>query len=139
MIVKELFEAKSIKWVHPNFNYEFNEVKHQTGIRDFYKTKKQFLNAVSNGKHIKLSKKEVDSLLNHTSDKSDWHELEDEKKVRVEKLFKKGTVELPIVLVDKDHDLMYLLSGNTRLNYSSNNGYGREVWAVNAPDLENFL
>ena len=134
-----LSEAKHIQWIHPNLVDEFNEVAYQPEIKSYFKNKKLWLDAAKSGKKIELTKSQVNKLENHTPSKIDWKDLEDIKRERVELLFKQGRVEMPIVLADTKHDLMYLLAGNTRLNYANNNGYERIVWMIQTPDLENYL
>lgn len=137
MKVIDIFE-KSIQWVPPDFENEYDEVIHQN-LKAYFKTKSGWLKVAETGKKTALSKSQIDNLQNHTPEKNNWSELEDDKKDRVIELFSKGIVEMPIVLNDTKHNIFYLLAGNTRLNYSNHHGFGRIVWLIQAPDLENYL
>jgi hypothetical protein len=60
----------------------------------------------------------------------DFDTLEDEKKERFNKAFKKGKVEIPMVVKFGDNDY-HLLGGNTRLAGLIDKGINPKLWVVN--------
>lgn len=130
----KLFEMKSVKYILPDFINEYNEVKHQHEVNNYFKTKKKWLEIAKTGKQYTLTNSQLHNLSNHDHR---FSELEKEKRDRVSDLFRKGAVEMPIVL--KDGNLLHLLAGNTRLAFARKNGFKPTVWLIDAPELRNYF
>ncbi len=125
---------RTITYLKPNLKDEWNEVEYQPGVLSYFKTEARWLKDAAAGQEVPLSKAQVNRLENHDAE---WRGLADEKKDRVEAMFKAGKVELPIVL--RDEQLLYLLAGNTRLSFARKHKYPLKVWLIETPDLEEHL
>jgi len=113
-----------MEYLKPNFEHEWSEALR---YREFEKMGEE--------KWIEKASKDFE-ISNYNSIKDiltnvdiDFDTLDDEKKKRFEKDFKKGKVEIPIVVKfsDTDYDL---LGGNTRLAGLIGKGINPKVWVV---------
>jgi len=113
-----------MEYLKPNFEHEWSEALR---YREFEKMGEE--------KWIEKASKDFE-ISNYNSIKDiltnvdiDFDTLDDEKKKRFEKDFKKGKVEIPIVVKfsDTDYDL---LGGNTRLAGLIQKGVNPKLWVV---------
>jgi hypothetical protein len=113
-----------MEYLKPNFKHEWPEALR---YREFEK--------MGEDKWVEIASKDFE-ISNYNSIKNvltnvdlDFDTLDNEKKKRFEKDFKKGKVEIPIVVKfsDTDYDL---LGGNTRLAGLIGKGINPKVWVV---------
>jgi hypothetical protein len=112
-----------MKYSKPNFEHEWMEALR---YREFEKMgKKDWIEVASNDYTI-MSYSKIKKLKNIDLD---YDTLEDEKKKRFEKAFKKKDVEMPIAVKfgENDYDL---LGGNTRLAGLIEKGINPKLWVV---------
>ena len=112
-----------MKYSKPNFEHEWMEALR---YREFEKMgKKGWMDVASNNYTI-MSYSKIKKLKNIDLD---YNTLEDEKKKRFEKAFKKKDVEMPIAVKfgENDYDL---LGGNTRLAGLIEKGINPKLWIV---------
>lgn len=131
MKVTDLFEGKSVTWTAPDFENEWKtEGKNHP---DWFDGRDHFLTLMKTGSLVPMKRTTIRKFENHTPLAKDWKTLDGEKRARVKKLFDGGgVVEAPIVLhFMNEGNKLYLLGGNTRLNYAANNGFSPKVWLVN--------
>lgn len=128
--------ATQVKFTKPNFNYEYNEVKHQREVSNYFKSKNNWLTQAEMGKSISISTRILNLLDNHDPDITN---LEDDKVARVQSMVAKGEVEMPIVLHDKEYDRYHLLAGNTRLAIMRKKKIKPTVWMIETPGLIDYF
>jgi hypothetical protein len=113
-----------MEYLKPNFEHEWSEALR---YREFEKMgKDKWLEKAS--KDFEISNfKSIKDILNNVD--LDYDTLEDEKKKRFDEAFKKGKVEIPMVVKfsDTDYDL---LGGNTRLAGLISKGINPKLWVV---------
>ena len=113
-----------MKYLKPNFEHEWSEALR---YREFEKMgKDEWLKKAS--KDFEISNfNSIKDILNNVD--LDYDTLEDEKKKRFEKDFKKGKIEIPMVVKfsDTDYDL---LGGNTRIAGLISKGINPKLWVV---------
>ena len=142
--------SQKINWVKPNFNFEWHEVEEQSrmkqvpdDVRQYYQkhfpNKDAWLKAVQNGKAVVVPPDHAYEIRNAPFDKASLqkvlaptgHEgpIGPAKEKRVNDLFDKGQVEMPIIL--KTSQGLWLIGGKTRLgtaNYVK--GLPAKVWLI---------
>ena len=141
---------QKINWVKPNFDFEWHEVEEQSkmkqvpvDVRQYYQkhfpNKDAWLKAVQNGKAVVVPPDHAYEIRNAPFDKAalqkvlapTGHEgpIGPAKEKRVNDLFDKGQVEMPIIL--KTSQGLWLIGGKTRLgtaNYVK--GLPAKVWLI---------
>jgi hypothetical protein len=141
---------QKINWVKPNFDFEWHEVEEQSkmkqvpvDVRQYYEkhfpNKDAWLKAVQNGKAVVVPPDHAYEIRNAPFDKAalqkvlapTGHEgpIGPAKEKRVNDLFDKGQVEMPIIL--KTSQGLWLIGGKTRLgtaNYVK--GLPAKVWLI---------
>ena len=142
--------SQEINWVKPNFDFEWHEVEEQSrmkqvpvDVRQYYQkhfpNKDAWLKAVQNGKAVAVPPDHAYEIRNAPFDKASLqkvlaptgHEgpIGPAKEKRVNDLFDKGQVEMPIIL--KTSQGLWLIGGKTRLgtaNYVK--GLPAKVWLI---------
>jgi hypothetical protein len=142
--------SQEINWVKPNFDFEWHEVEEQSrmkqvpaDVRRYYQkhfpNKDAWLKAVQNGKVVVVPPNHSYEIRNAPFDKESLqkvlaptgHEgpIGPAKEKRVNALFDKGQVEMPIIL--KTSQGLWLIGGKTRLgtaNYIK--GIPAKVWMI---------
>ena len=142
--------SQEINWVKPNFDFEWHEVEEQSrmkqvpvDVRQYYQkhfpNKDAWLKAVQNGKAVVVPPDHAYEIRNAPFDKESLqkvlaptgHEgpIGPAKEKRVNDLFDKGQVEMPIIL--KTSQGLWLIGGKTRLgtaNYVK--GLPAKVWLI---------
>ena len=113
-----------MKYLKPNFEHEWSEALR---YREFEKMgEEKWLEKAS--KDFEISNfNSIKDILNNVD--LDYDTLEDEKKKRFEKDFKKGKIEIPMVVKFGDNDY-HLLGGNTRLAGLIEKGINPKLWVV---------
>jgi hypothetical protein len=141
---------QEINWVKPNFDFEWHEVEEQSrmkqvpdDVRQYYQkhfpNKDAWLKAVQNGKAVVVPPDHAYEIRNAPFDKASLqkvlaptgHEgpIGPAKEKRVNDLFDKGQVEMPIIL--KTSQGLWLIGGKTRLgtaNYVK--GLPAKIWLI---------
>ena len=113
-----------MEYLKPNFEHEWSEALR---YREFEKMgEEKWIEKASKDFDITNYKKIKDSLGNVDLD---FDTLDNEKKKRFEKDFKKGKVEIPMVVKFSDNDYD-LLGGNTRLAGLISKGINPKLWVV---------
>jgi hypothetical protein len=112
-----------MKYSKPNFEHEWMEALR---YREFEKMGKKGWMEVASNDYTITSYSKIKKLKNIDLD---YDTLEDEKKKRFEKAFKKGDVEMPIVVKFGENDYN-LLGGNTRLAGLIEKGINPKLWVV---------
>jgi hypothetical protein len=112
-----------MKYSKPNFEHEWMEALR---YREFEKMGKKGWIEVASNDYTIMSYSKIKRLKNIDLD---YKTLEDEKKKRFEIAFKKGDVEMPIVVKFSDNDYN-LLGGNTRLAGLIEKGINPKLWVV---------
>ena len=142
--------SQEINWVKPNFDFAWHEVEEQSrmkqvpvDVRQYYQkhfpNKDAWLKAVQNGKAVVVPPDHAYEIRNAPFDKASLqkvlaptgHEgpIGPAKEKRVNDLFDKGQVEMPIIL--KTSQGLWLIGGKTRLgtaNYVK--GLPAKVWLI---------
>ena len=140
-----------IKWVKPNFDFEWHEVEEQSKmkqvpveVRQYYQkhfpNKEAWLKSVQNGKVVVVNPDHKVEIRNAPHDKGSLlqvlaptgHEgpIGPAKEKRVTALFDKGgPIEMPIIL--KTNKGLWLIGGKTRLGTANYiNGIPAKVWMI---------
>ena len=112
-----------MKFKKPNFDFEWDEALRYREFEDM--GKEGWINLAKDGYMTKYS--EIKDVLGNVD--LDFDTLEDEKKKRFNKAFKKGKVEIPMVVKFGDDDY-HLLGGNTRLAGLIEKGINPKLWVV---------
>jgi hypothetical protein len=120
-ILKEAIN--NIKYSKPNFANEWEEANRYPEFQEMGKDK--WIELAQQGSIIKLSK--IKSILSNVD--LDFDSLEDGKKERFEKAFKKGVIEMPIAVKfgENEYDLV---AGNTRVAGLTKNHIDPSIWVV---------
>ena len=126
----KLEENKSISYIKPNFDFEWEEAIRYPEFEQIGKDK--WLEIVKKGSTIKYSK--IKDYLGNVD--LDFENLEEPKKQRFNKAFEQGRIEAPIV-VKFDEDSYDLLAGNTRLSGLVKNNIDPTLWVINIPTAVN--
>ena len=144
-------DLDKIKWVKPNFDFEWHEVEEQSKmkqvpveVRQYYQkhfpNKEAWLKSVQNGKVVVVNPDHKVEIRNAPHDKGSLlqvlaptgHEgpIGPAKKKRVNALFDKGgPIEMPIIL--KTNKGLWLIGGKTRLGTANYiNGIPAKVWMI---------
>lgn len=126
----KLEENKSISYIKPNFDFEWEEAIRYPEFEQIGKDK--WLEIAKKGSTIKYSK--IKDYLGNVD--LDFENLEEPKKQRFNKAFEQGRIEAPIV-VKFDEDSYDLLAGNTRLSGLVKNNIDPTLWVINIPTAVN--
>lgn len=118
----------NIKYIKPNFDDEFDELKRFREIQRM--DKDTWVNLGKTGKIISYD--EIKDKLSNID--LDFDKLDDDKKGHFEKHFKEGNIELPIAI--KLDDEYELLGGNTRLAGLLKNKIKPKLWVI---DMKNKI
>lgn len=113
-----------MKYVKPNFDYEWTEALR---YREFEKMGKEGWLKVANENYDITNFEKIEDILNNVD--LDYESLEEDKKKRFEDSFKKGEIEIPIVVKFNENDYD-LLGGNTRLAGLVSKGINPKLWVV---------
>ncbi len=118
-----------MRYIKPNFSKEWMEALRYPDFEDL--GYEDWLDLTSQN-FVITNYKKIKDVLNNVN--LDYDSLEQEKKGRFERDFKKGRIEIPIVVKfsEEDYDL---LGGNTRLAGLIKNGINPKLWVV---DLTNY-
>lgn len=122
-----------MRYLKPNFAEEWMEAQRYPEFEEM--GYEGWLDIVQNKFTISNYEKIKDVLYNVNLD---YDSLDEDKKNRFEKAFKKGKVEIPIVVKfsDTDYDL---LGGNTRLAGLIKNGINPKLWVIDMTNGEGDL
>lgn len=115
-------KPKNIKYIKPNFEREFSELKRYRFLEDM--SMNDWLSMSKEGKVVNFD--EVSDKLKNT--KFDLNKIPKEKKNRFENHYKNGVICLPIVI--KYEDEYYLLGGNTRITGLLSKKKNPKVWVI---------
>jgi len=142
--------SQEINWVKPNFDFEWHEVEEQSRMKQVpvdviqyyqkhFPNKDAWLKAVQNGKAVVVPPDHAYEIRNAPFDKASLQKvlaptgyegpIGPAKEKRVNDLFDKGQVEMPIIL--KTSQGLWLIGGKTRLgtaNYVK--GLPAKVWLI---------
>jgi len=118
-----------MRYIKPNFSKEWMEALRYP---EFEEMGYEGWLELTSQNFVITNYKKIKDVLNNVN--LDYHSLEQEKKDRFERDFKKGRIEIPIVVKfsEEDYDL---LGGNTRLAGLIKNGINPKLWVV---DLTNY-
>ena len=116
-----------VKYSKPNFEYEWLETARYPEFEEMGKP--SWIDIANKGYEMKFSNiRDITGNVDLNFDR-----LEKDKRERFQSAFKKGIIEMPIVVkfskVDYD-----LVAGNTRLSGLVNNGINPTVWCVDISD-----
>jgi len=139
---------KEIKWIKPDFADEAGEYFENDPTRRFFakmgysfKTDKELIDFLSNGKLQKISKFGVNPAMNITKDPKDFQEEIQDPTYREgytqlrDRLNEKIKIELEAPILIKFPKTYYGFSGNRRSNLAWNNDLDVTFWVVEAPDI----
>ncbi len=115
-------KPKKIKYIKPNFEREFSELKRYRFLEDM--SMNDWLSMSKEGKVVNFD--EVSDKLKNT--KFDLNKIPKEKKNRFENHYNNGVICLPIVI--KYEDEYYLLGGNTRITGLLSKKKNPKVWLI---------
>ncbi len=118
-----------MRYIKPNFSKEWMEALRYP---EFEEMGYEGWLELTSQNFVITNYKKIKDVLNNVN--LDYDSLEQEKKGRFERDFKKGRIEIPIVVKfsEEDYDL---LGGNTRLAGLIKNGINPKLWVV---DLTNY-
>jgi hypothetical protein len=114
-----------MKYLKPNIDHEWMEALR---YREFEKMGKDGWKDIASNDYDITNYNKIKDVLKNVD--LDFDTLEDEKKERFNKAFKKGKVEIPMVVKFGDNDY-HLLGGNTRLAGLIDKGINPKLWVVN--------
>ncbi len=119
-----------MKYIKPNFDEEWMEALRYPEFEEM--GKEGWLKVANENYHI-TSFDKIENVLSNVL--LDFEILDDDKKERFKKAFKKGKVEIPIAIKfsDTDYDL---LGGNTRLAGLIKNGINPKIWVIDLSKKE---
>lgn len=121
-MIDESDKPKKIKYVKPDFEKEYSELKRYRALEDM--TMDEWLELSKEGE-VKDFEEIKDELKNT---KFDFDKISDEKKDRFEKHYEGGIINLPIVIkIDGEY---CLLGGNTRITGLLSKGKKPKVWLI---------
>ena len=113
-----------MKYLKPNIDHEWMEALR---YREFEKMGKDSWKDIASNDYDITNYNKIKDVLKNVD--LDFDTLEDEKKKRFNKAFKKGKVEIPMVVKFGDDDY-HLLGGNTRLAGLIEKGINPKLWVV---------
>jgi hypothetical protein len=113
-----------MKYLKPNIDHEWMEALR---YREFEKMGKDGWKDIASNDYDITNYNKIKDVLKNVD--LDFDTLEDEKKKRFNKSFKKGEVEIPMVVKFGDDDY-HLLGGNTRLAGLIEKGINPKLWVV---------
>ena len=113
-----------MKYLKPNIDHEWMEALR---YREFEKMGKDGWKDIASNNYGITNYNKIKDVLKNVD--LDFDTLEDEKKKRFNKSFKKGEVEIPMVVKFGDDDY-HLLGGNTRLAGLIEKGINPKLWVV---------
>jgi len=113
-----------MKYLKPNIDHEWMEALR---YREFEKMGKDGWKDIASNDYDITNYNKIKDVLKNVD--LDFDTLEDEKKKRFNKAFKKGKVEIPMVVKFGDDDY-HLLGGNTRLAGLIEKGINPKLWVV---------
>ncbi len=113
-----------MKYIKPNIDHEWMEALR---YREFEKMGKDGWKDIASNNYEITSYNKIKDVLKNVD--LDFDTLEDEKKKRFNRAFKKGEVEIPMVVKFGDNDY-HLLGGNTRLAGLIGKGINPKLWVV---------
>ena len=113
-----------MKYLKPNIDHEWMEALR---YREFEKMGKDSWKDIASNDYDITNYNKIKDVLKNVD--LDFDTLEDEKKKRFNKSFKKGEVEIPMVVKFGDNDY-HLLGGNTRLAGLIEKGINPKLWVV---------
>lgn len=113
-----------MKYLKPNIDHEWMEALR---YREFEKMGKDTWKDIASNDYDITNYNKIKDVLKNVD--LDFDTLEDEKKKRFNKSFKKGEVEIPMVVKFGDNDY-HLLGGNTRLAGLIEKGINPKLWVV---------
>ena len=113
-----------MKYLKPNIDHEWMEALR---YREFEKMGKDSWKDIASNDYDITNYNKIKDVLKNVD--LDFDTLEDEKKERFNKAFKKGKVEIPMVVKFGDDDY-HLLGGNTRLAGLIEKGINPKLWVV---------
>ena len=113
-----------MKYLKPNIDHEWMEALR---YREFEKMGKDSWKDIASNDYDITNYNKIKDVLKNVD--LDFDTLEDEKKKRFNKAFKKGKVEIPMVVKFGDNDY-HLLGGNTRLAGLIEKGINPKLWVV---------
>jgi hypothetical protein len=116
--------CKIMKYLKPNIDHEWMEALR---YREFEKMGKDGWKDIASNDYDITNYNKIKDVLKNVD--LDFDTLEDEKKKRFNKSFKKGEVEIPMVVKFGDDDY-HLLGGNTRLAGLIEKGINPKLWVV---------
>jgi len=121
-----------IKYTQPNFEIEWEEANRYPEFKKMGKD--NWIKIAKQGKSVLYNS--VKDILGNID--LNFKGLEEPKKERFQAAFKKGVIEMPIVVKfnEKDYDLV---AGNTRLSGLVNNGINPKIWIVDISNLDEML
>jgi hypothetical protein len=114
-----------MKYLKPNIDHEWMEALR---YREFEKMGKDGWKDIASNDYDITNYNKIKDVLKNVD--LDFDTLEDEKKERFNKAFKKGKVEIPMVVKFGNNDY-HLLGGNTRLAGLIDKGINPKLWVVN--------
>ena len=113
-----------MKYLKPNIDHEWMEALR---YREFEKMGKDSWKDIASNDYDITNYNKIKDVLKNVD--LDFDTLEDEKKERCNRSFKKGEVEIPMVVKFGDNDY-HLLGGNTRLAGLIEKGINPKLWVV---------
>ena len=113
-----------MKYLKPNIDHEWMEALR---YREFEKMGKEGWKDIASNNYDITNYNKIKDVLKNVD--LDFDTLEDEKKKRFNKAFKKGEIEIPMVVKFGDNDY-HLLGGNTRLAGLIEKGINPKLWVV---------
>jgi hypothetical protein len=116
-------EDVDIKFIKPNFEREFDEVKRYREFKGL--SKKEWIDIAKEGSITTFEK--IKKNLGNVD--LDFEKLDKEKRARFQAAFKNKRIEAPIVVKFKDNDYD-LLGGNTRLAGLVRKGLNPKLWLI---------
>jgi len=123
-------DKNKIKYILPNFEYEWEEAKRYPEFRKM--GKEPWIKLASEGKTVTVrSAKGINNT--DAEDPNSFASLDKTKQRRALKQLKSGTIEMPIVAIYSD-GWKELVGGNTRLTAMLAQNGKANVWVFNVPD-----
>lgn len=119
----DLLESFKIKYQKPNFENEWEEANRYPEFRKMGKDK--WVELAQQGSITKLS--QIKNILGNVD--LDFDALEEPKKERFERAFKRGVIELPIAVKFNDNEYD-LVAGNTRIAGLVKHQIDPNIWVV---------
>jgi hypothetical protein len=118
-----------MKYIKPNFNYEWHEAKRYPEFRAL--GKKEWIEYAKNHYKITLYNT-IEDILNNID--LDFDNLNKDKKQRFNDAFESGKVEMPIAVKfdETDYDLV---GGNTRLAGLIKKGINPKIWVIDMSEI----